>query len=69
MTLAILGERPTAQYCPDHGSMIVEVLVRGTTLKHDWLLSICPDCHAEAAPSDTPRYTPHTTNEGTSAQD
>ena len=53
MTTEIVAERLTGRMCEKHpDSEIVEVLFRSDKLKNDWVLSICPICHEEAASRD-----------------
>ena len=66
MTLTILAANPTCQYCTKHGGGLIQLLVRGTTLEHDWLLTICEECRLDAI-RDNP-HTQVTSAEGTQAQ-
>lgn len=49
MTAEIIAERLTDRTCEKHpDSLLVEVLLRSDQLKNDWVLAICPVCHAES---------------------
>ena len=75
MTLTILATKPTSRTCDTHRTPIVELLVSGTELESDWVITVCEDCYSASGDTAdlrsvrTPRYPPTTTAEADLAKD